>query len=241
MTMNNWYITPSNNDLLHYGVLGMKWGVRRYQNADGSLTAKGRKRYSGTKGYENLKKDIIKDKRRGSAYIKTEKAYWDDSSYRKDMKNNKEYKEAANNAISIAKEIKKLDDKYWSKNTTGKEEIRISKELDKKYSELKKEESKILDMEWNNFNKYKDALTDRYVDEYVKDIKINDKEVNNMITNLKNDGFFNLKMDEVENDRGNYLSYRTLTNELTYQISNILDDPDYYIDRRIDIYGRIDP
>lgn len=30
--------------LAHYGILGMKWGVRRYQNRDGSLTAEGRKR-----------------------------------------------------------------------------------------------------------------------------------------------------------------------------------------------------
>ena len=31
--------------LAHYGVLGMKWGVRRYQNSDGSLTNAGKKRY----------------------------------------------------------------------------------------------------------------------------------------------------------------------------------------------------
>ena len=33
------------NELYHYGKKGMKWGVRRYQNKDGSLTEAGRKRY----------------------------------------------------------------------------------------------------------------------------------------------------------------------------------------------------
>lgn len=33
------------NYLAHYGILGMKWGVRRYQNADGSLTTEGKERY----------------------------------------------------------------------------------------------------------------------------------------------------------------------------------------------------
>ena len=36
----------NNNELYHHGILGMKWGVRRYQNKDGTLTEAGKKRYS---------------------------------------------------------------------------------------------------------------------------------------------------------------------------------------------------
>lgn len=67
------YEKPSPQEcLMHYGILGMKWGVRRFQNEDGSLTAAGRKRYD--VNIEGAKKKVteavVKEKEAVKAYNK---------------------------------------------------------------------------------------------------------------------------------------------------------------------------
>lgn len=45
-------------ELLHYGIKGMKWGVRRFQNKDGTRTAAGKKRYNSSSIKSSIKEVV---------------------------------------------------------------------------------------------------------------------------------------------------------------------------------------
>ena len=57
------------NELMHWGIKGMKWGVRRYQNKDGSLTPAGKKRYDKEMAKLKEEEKIAKNKLRTQAKI----------------------------------------------------------------------------------------------------------------------------------------------------------------------------
>lgn len=58
------YYKKDADHLEHYGILGQKWGVRRYQNPDGTLTAEGKERYGvDSGGNDALKKEYYRQAR----------------------------------------------------------------------------------------------------------------------------------------------------------------------------------
>lgn len=65
------YEMMNQNELYHHGIKGQKWGVRRYQNPDGSLTALGKKRKNLYNTNERISSEFRKSKGRNDSYEKT--------------------------------------------------------------------------------------------------------------------------------------------------------------------------
>ena len=55
--MSTYYAVEKKNayDVQHHGILGQKWGIRRYQNPDGTLTPEGKARYGSVENFKNSK------------------------------------------------------------------------------------------------------------------------------------------------------------------------------------------
>ena len=105
---------------MHFGILGMKWGYRRYQNQDGSLTPDGKKRYLKNVNSEkkeltnyanSLHKDYKVDEGLGYNWITNGKNYIQ-LSIPDDYKNNTSYKNLVKIAAEDIKDIDSTDFKF---------------------------------------------------------------------------------------------------------------------------------
>lgn len=133
--MKDYIITRDySDDLQHFGTKGMRWGERRFQNPDGSLTELGRQRYGvgGERSARGTKHDLNKlDREQTNA--KANYDYYNAKSVRSIAKAKKKLKKAKSSGDeeSIAKATARLDKAQNSRSTQKAEEYKALYERSK--------------------------------------------------------------------------------------------------------------
>lgn len=141
--------------LCHHGILGQRWGVRRFQNKDGSVTAAGAKRYQTgnrklDKTIQKTERKIANDKDGMKAYGKGTQAYKDYESSLND------HKKALNKLKNVdPKNISRHDIKAISKGKQTSEEQKTAK-MEKKYTKemIKYQKDSMKNRQRLNINAY---------------------------------------------------------------------------------------
>ena len=171
------YLMHYSDELCHHGIKGQKWGERRYQYEDGSLTPEGKKRYLNSDGTLNKKGEKVLKK----IYSKGnyESLHW----------YNKSIKDAKDSIPKYERDLKDIEkngikSKYFKRYLD--EWVEDGFEIDNPDKEDLKEVKRLLR---NAISSHKDVIKD------------NNEKIKNIKTELKEYGLDNVKISDIDDER----------------------------------------
>lgn len=152
----------SYDELYHHGIKGMRWGVRRFQNEDGTLTAQGRQRYKDYRSDQSTRRSLTRHvaadkknlKARGEAMNEVTKNYNDAQ---------EQMRKASSKVFISRKKRQELVDEA-SANLT-----KAGEELEKRRADLNRAE-RIYNKDAEALFKHVDDMTKKYGSENVKSL-----------------------------------------------------------------------
>lgn len=145
----DYYVVRRDDELQHYGIRGQRWGVRRYQNSDGSLTAAGRKRYNQEMEKLEAREKVLKNKQR-----------------------------TANKIAKLDAKKKELDEKQREiKEMEGRHKRQAREEFAAKFDKVKDAAEKVKDTATKAKNAVDEHKVKKAAKDAIKDAKKAEKEV----------------------------------------------------------------